>query len=319
MRQRTRSTITLSGLRAMGRHGVLASERETEQPFVVDAVLEVDTRSAAASDDVADTVDYGVLAHRLADVVTGEPVDLIETLAERLAATCLDDARVSGVRLTVHKPQAPIDLPFGDVAVTVTRRRREEVVLALGSNLGDRLGHLQAAAAALGRLSGPGASQGPGEHGGRGALRASSVWETAPVGGPAQEDYLNAVVVLTPGPGLPDDPFALLAVVQAVELARDRRRDVRWGPRTLDVDVVSTGARLATDRLALPHPRAAVRAFVLLPWLEVEPDAVLPGVGRVADLVRLLPAGQTDGVRRTDLPLLPERLVQSGAHPGSVA
>lgn len=113
--------IALTGLRVRGFHGVLASERSAGQDFLVDAVLTVDTRAAAAADDLALTVDYGDLAQRLADVVAGEPVDLIETLAARLADVCLTDPRVTAVRLTVHKPSAPIPLPFADVSVTVTR------------------------------------------------------------------------------------------------------------------------------------------------------------------------------------------------------
>ena len=113
--------IALTGLRVRGHHGVLPAERRDGQDFVIDAVLSVDTRSAAAADDLALTVDYGVLARRLADVVAGEPVDLIETLAERLADVCLAEPLVVAVRLTVHKPSAPIPLPFADVSVTVTR------------------------------------------------------------------------------------------------------------------------------------------------------------------------------------------------------
>jgi dihydroneopterin aldolase len=113
--------IALTGLRVRGFHGVLPSERADGQDFVVDAVLSVDTRAAAASDDLVDTVDYGALATALAAVVAGEPVDLIETLAARLADVCLADPRVIAARVTVHKPSAPIDLAFTDVSVTVER------------------------------------------------------------------------------------------------------------------------------------------------------------------------------------------------------
>lgn len=115
--------ITLTGLRVHGFHGVYPAERRAGQDFVVDAVLSLDTRAAAASDDVAQTVHYGELAQALAAVVAGDPVDLLETLAQRLADVCLADARVRVVRLTVHKPQAPIPLAFSDVAVTITRSR----------------------------------------------------------------------------------------------------------------------------------------------------------------------------------------------------
>jgi dihydroneopterin aldolase len=118
-----RDRIFLTGLRVFGRHGVFDFERAEGQDFVVDVELELDTRVAAASDDLADTVDYGGLAQGLADVIEGEPVNLLETLAERLAKVCLADARVSAATVTVHKPLAPIPLAFGDVAVRIRRER----------------------------------------------------------------------------------------------------------------------------------------------------------------------------------------------------
>jgi len=115
--------IALTGLRARGRHGVYDFERAQGQDFVLDVVLELDLAVAGRSDDVADTVHYGELAERLVGIVTGEPVNLIETLAERVAAACLTDPRVAATTVTVHKPQAPIPHDFADVAVTLTRRR----------------------------------------------------------------------------------------------------------------------------------------------------------------------------------------------------
>jgi dihydroneopterin aldolase len=116
--------IALRGLRVRGFHGVFAHERRDGQDFVVDVELEVPTAVAAASDDLSDTVDYGGLAQRLAEIVGGEPVNLLETLVARLADTCLADPRVEAATVTVHKPQAPIPLAFDDVAVTVRRERR---------------------------------------------------------------------------------------------------------------------------------------------------------------------------------------------------
>jgi dihydroneopterin aldolase len=115
--------ITLRGLTARGRHGVYDFERANGQDFVVDVVLEVPLGPAAASDDVADTIHYGELADRLVAIVTGEPVNLIETLADRLAGACLADGRVAAATVTVHKPQAPITHEFADVAVTLRRTR----------------------------------------------------------------------------------------------------------------------------------------------------------------------------------------------------
>lgn len=115
--------ITLTGVRAFGYHGVYADEKRDGQEFVVDAALAISLRRAAESDDVTDTVHYGELAERIVALVEGEPVDLLETLAQRIADDVLTDERVASVRITVHKPQAPIPVPFGDVAVTVRRSR----------------------------------------------------------------------------------------------------------------------------------------------------------------------------------------------------
>jgi len=115
--------ISLTGLRVRGHHGVYEHERRDGQDFVVDVVLELPTDTAAGSDDVADTVHYGELAERVAAVVGGEPVNLLETLAARLAQVCLADPRVAAATVTVHKPQAPIPLAFDDVAVTIRRDR----------------------------------------------------------------------------------------------------------------------------------------------------------------------------------------------------
>jgi dihydroneopterin aldolase len=115
--------ITLTGLRVRGHHGVFDFERRDGQDFVVDVALSLDTGPAAASDDVTDTVHYGELASALAEVIAGEPVNLLETLAARLSDVCLADSRVTEATVTVHKPQAPIPLQFADVAVTITRSR----------------------------------------------------------------------------------------------------------------------------------------------------------------------------------------------------
>jgi dihydroneopterin aldolase len=115
--------IVLRGLRARGRHGCLPAERELGQEFVIDVALGLDARPAAADDDLLRTVDYGALADRLVAVVEGEPVNLIETLAEHLAAVCLGPPQVEEVEVTVHKPSAPVPHPFTDVAVTIHRSR----------------------------------------------------------------------------------------------------------------------------------------------------------------------------------------------------
>ena len=114
-------SITLTGLRVRAHHGVYDFERENGQDFVIDLTVGIDLRRAAASDDVAATIHYGELAERVAAAVASDPVDLIETVAERIAAIALSYPAAENVRVTVHKPDAPISVPFGDVAVTIVR------------------------------------------------------------------------------------------------------------------------------------------------------------------------------------------------------
>jgi dihydroneopterin aldolase len=121
--ERPSDRIALHGIRAFGRHGVLPEERVRGQEFTVDAVLELDTRPAAAADDLAATVSYADLAADLAGIVGGEPVALIETLAQRLADRCLADSRVRATEVTVHKPHAPVTVALDDVTVTIRRSR----------------------------------------------------------------------------------------------------------------------------------------------------------------------------------------------------
>ncbi len=161
------------------------------------------------------------------------------------------------------------------------------IVLSLGSNLGDRLEQLQGAVDALADT--PELT----------VVGVSPVYETDPVGGPDQPDYLNAVLVADG----PHSPRTLLERALAVENAFDRVREVRWGPRTLDVDVIAVGDLVVEEPdLQVPHPRAAERAFVLVPWLDVDAAAELAGGGPVAALLERL--DRTGVRRRPDLDLV---------------
>jgi dihydropteroate synthase len=185
----------------------------------------------------------------------------------------------------VHK--VPPNADAVRVAAAWREAGRHDIVLAIGANLGDRLGTLKAAVTAIGQL--------PDTE----VTAVSPVYETAPVGGPEQPDYLNAV--LTARTGL--RPRELLSRLNGIEAGHDRVREVRFGPRTLDIDIVTYAGELSDDPvLTLPHPRARERAFVLAPWHDIDPEAVLPGEygGPVAEL---LAETAGNGVRR-----LPERL-----------
>ena len=345
--------IRLAGVTATGHHGVLAHERADGQVFSADVVLHLDTRAAASSDDLGQTVSYADVAQDVHDVLAGSPADLVETVAERIAAVALSHEAVQAVDVRVHKPQAPIPVPFDDVAIVVRRDRARppvvdaaplaeakeaavpvppvapvpplepaevhapvppapvavaapvapvepaapteapapeppadpldatpaepvDAVLALGANLGDAQVTLRQAVTDVDRL--PGVQ----------VMEVSPLARTAAVGGPEQPDYLNAVLVVR----TTLSPRELLRSTQQVEAQHGRVREERWGPRTLDVDIVQYGSLAVTaPDLELPHPRAQERAFVLVPWAEVAPDAVLggPGGGPVGQLAVTAP------------------------------
>lgn len=160
-----------------------------------------------------------------------------------------------------------------------------DVTLALGSNVGDSPAILQGAVRDLEAV--PGLE----------IAAVSRVFETEPVGGPEQGAYLNAVVVGRTSL----DGAHLLAATQAIELAWHRTRETRWGPRTLDVDIITIGDEvIRTDDLVVPHPLAHERSFVLVPWCDVEPDARIVDIGAVGDL---LAGTDVSGVRPSDVVL----------------
>lgn len=278
--------IVIKGISAKGFHGVLDHEKRDGQTFVVDVVMDVDLAPAGASDDLADTVNYAEVAGDVVGIIEGESLDLIEAVAERIATAVLTRPLVEAVEVVVHKPEAPVGHPFTDVQVRVRRERETPVVVALGSNVGESLDTLRHAVVALLGVVDIDA--------------VSPVVETDPVGGPDQPAYLNAVVTGTTSVS----PRALLRFLHDIEHAHGRTREVRWGPRTLDLDLIQYGdpafeadVRMDDATLTLPHPRAHERAFVLVPWLQADPEATLRvdgGVRRVEDLVAAM---DTSGVR----------------------
>lgn len=239
-----RDRITLLGVRATGFHGVLAEEKRDGQEFVVDVVLHVDLRPAGTTDDLERTINYAEVGADVVARIEGPSLDLIETLAEQIAADALVRAGVHTVEVTVHKPSAPVGVPFADVAVTVVRTRSVPVVIALGANLGDAAARLDAA---VDDLSGD-----------LDRVRRAPFVTTDPVGGPEQPRYTNSVLLATTAL----EPDALLARLHEVEARHGRVREVRWGARTLDLDLIQYGDPVddtdvvsASPRLTLPHPR----------------------------------------------------------------
>ena len=280
--------IVLQGISARGFHGVLDFEKADGQDFVVDVTLEVDLRRAGRSDLLAHTVSYAEVAADVVDLIAGPSLDLIESLAEQIAATALRRPQVQSVEVTVHKPQAPVGVPFGDVRVTIERCRDERVVIALGANLGDVQATLESAVRALADIDG---------------LRITAVsdlFETDPVGGPDQPVYLNAVVLARTRLA----PFALLTELHSIEADHGRVRETRWGARSLDLDIIQYGDPVVGSdmvsqdpEMMLPHPRAHERAFVLAPWFAVDPEAQLRVGKALVPVGELLGGTEQDGIR----------------------
>lgn len=258
--------IVLKGVTARGHHGVLDAEKRDGQTFVVDVHLSLDLSRAGQTDDLSATVNYAEVASIIVARITGPAFDLIERLAEVIADDVLGFGLVDAVEVVVHKPEAPVGHPFTDVEVRIHRSRGPRAVIALGSNLGDRGHTLSLAVDALRAL--PGFT----------VTSVSPIVESEPVGGPDQPPYLNAVVVGRTT--LP--PADLLDALHRIEAAHGRTRDVRWGARTLDLDLIQVGTPGSAEEvvsddetLTLPHPRAGERAFVLVPWAAADPDACL--------------------------------------------
>jgi len=259
-----RDRILVDDLRVLALIGALDHEREAIQPLRVDLALGVDLTDAGRTDDLADTVHYGLVAERIAAMAAATEFILLERFAAECAAIALAFDRVDEVEVTVTKLRPPVAAQLGATAVTLVRTRADvddpgghTAIVALGSNLGDREGYLRLALRELGKV-----------------VRASDVFETEPIGGPdAQDAYLNMVAVVDTSL----DPFAFLRRCQRIEQLARRERIVHWGPRTLDVDLLFyDDVTIESPELHVPHPRIGERRFVLAPLSDVAPERTPP-------------------------------------------
>lgn len=267
--------IRIRNLKIFAYHGVYEQEKEKGQQFCVSTVLHTDMEKAGGSDDIADAVDYGAVCLFLDGFMRENRYDLLETVAERLAAAVLlEYPAVKKIELEVEKPDAPIPLRFDSVSVRI-ERGWHRVYIALGSNMGDRLTHLEQAVDNLKEDS----------HFRQ--IRVSDYIETAPYGGVEQDDFLNGVLEAE----TLYSPERLLARLQKEEQLAGRTREVRWGPRTLDLDILLyDDLILAEKELTIPHPDMKNRQFVLEPLAELAPYVVHPVYRKtVAELLKELP------------------------------
>lgn len=255
------ATIHIKGLEVFAHHGVFPEEKSLGQKFILSADLEVSIDQAVAKDNLKASVHYGEVAQRMTDFLQNHRFDLIETAAHRLCHDLMAAfPLIRKITLTLDKPWAPLGLPLDHVGITTTLAWTP-VLIALGSNIGDRENFLR------GALDGLQTTPGFRLH------RVSSFYETSPVGPQDQDDYLNACAL---GESLLS-PEGLLHRLQDLEQEAHRTREVRWGPRTLDLDLLYYGD-LVTHHpdLTLPHPRLQDRTFVLEPATEIAPNFIDP-------------------------------------------
>lgn len=272
--------IRIKNLKIFAHHGVYEEEKEHGQNFVVSAVLHTDFGRAGKSDDIADAVDYGAVCLLMDAFMRENRFDLLEAVAERMAKeVLLTFPSVSRIELEVKKPNAPIPLRFDNVSVRI-ERGWHKVFVALGSNLGERLKYLEHAVANLR------------EDSCFRKIEVSDYIETRPYGGVEQGDFLNGVLAAE----TLYRPWELLERLQREETVAERKREIRWGPRTLDLDVLFYDDFILAEKgLIIPHPDMKNRQFVLEPLAQIAPCLVHPVYRKtIAELLREQKQGAED-------------------------
>ena len=257
--------ITIKGLEVFANHGVYPEENRLGQKFVVNAVLYVDTRAAGLSDDLDLSVNYGTVCHQITDFLTANTYKLIERVAEELARHILIiNPLVHEIDVEIEKPGAPIGLPLETVSVKI-HRGWHDVAIALGSNMGDSKKFLDEAVEKVGQL--PDTK----------VIKVATYITTKPYGGVEQDDFLNSAMTIR----TMLTPTELLDRLHDIEREAGRERIIRWGPRTLDLDILLyDDLVMDTEDLTIPHIEMHLRDFVLKPLAEIAPWLRHPVYGK---------------------------------------
>lgn len=249
--------IHIEDLEVFANHGVFPEETKLGQKFLISLTMYVDSRSAGKTDCLEKSADYGEVCHFMTEYTMSHPCKLIEAAAEELAEALLSRfAILKGVTLELKKPWAPIGLPLKTVSVKISRFWHT-AYLGLGSNIGDKKAYLDNAVKALAETKGCDVE------------KVSSYHVTEPYGGVEQDDFLNACLILK----TLLTPEELLERLHEIEKSAHRERTIRWGPRTLDIDILMyDDVVMETDELIIPHAEMHLRAFVLKPLSEIAPN-----------------------------------------------
>ncbi len=256
--------IIISGLKIFAWHGVYEEEKEKGQNFIVNAKLSLDTSLAGESDSLEDSVDYGKVCLFINDFMRINRFNLLEAVANQMARKIMVRFPMTqSVELEVMKPEAPIPLPFENVSVKITRSWHRTYI-ATGSNMGDSEDLIENAIANL-----------DSDENCR-VIRKSKMYRSKPYGGVEQDDFYNSVFCMD----TLYSPIELLTRLQEEEKEANRERLVKWGPRTLDLDIIYYDDEIIErEHLRIPHVDMTNRDFVLLPLSEVAPYKRHPILG----------------------------------------
>lgn len=256
--------IRIDELEIFAHHGVYDFETENGQKFYVNAILYTDTHKAGVTDELTDSTNYGEVCSYITDFLTQNTYKLLEAAAEQLAEAILQTfPLVKGISLEIRKPQAPIGLPFGSVSVKI-ERFWHTAYIALGSNMGEKEKYLDMALAQFAANSKI--------H----IIKTASYITTEPYGGVEQDSFINSICKVE----TLYSPYALLDELHRIEQLADRKREIHWGPRTLDLDIIYyDDLVMAEDDLIIPHADMENRTFVLEPLCEIAPYLRHPVTG----------------------------------------
>ncbi|MCR5792405.1 MAG: 2-amino-4-hydroxy-6-hydroxymethyldihydropteridine diphosphokinase [Lachnospiraceae bacterium] len=267
--------IEIKQLEVFAKHGVMREENILGQKFLISLKLYLDTRSSGKRDDLDKTVNYADVATYVTDFVKENKFKLLETLAEKLAQKILIRySLVESLDIRIEKPWAPVGLPLKTIAVEI-HRGWKEAYIALGSNMGESEITIRKAIEALSA-----------ERKTR-VEKISSLIKTKPMGDVEQADFVNAAICVK----TLEEPEELLDLLLSLENLFQRVRDVHWGPRTLDLDLIMyDDVVMNTEKLILPHPGMCDRDFVLVPLQELNPVLTHPiNKKNVTQLLKELP------------------------------
>lgn len=253
--------IYINNLEFIGFHGVFPEEKKLGQKFLVSLELTVDTREAGKTGNLTKSVHYGLVAQDVEKLFLEKSIDLIETCAENIAEMVLKKYElVKEVKVTVKKPWAPLQMHFENVAVEITRKWHR-IYLSLGSNIGDKRKNLLEAIRKIGELENTE------------VVKSSTILETEPFGYLEQDNFLNACLEIKT---LMTAQEFLKEILQ-IELDMGRVREIKWGPRIIDIDILFYDKEIIEeDNLAVPHPWICEREFVLGPLSEIAPNYIHP-------------------------------------------